>query len=100
MGLLKLFSKTAPQLTRLPSGTFTVDRTGRLVVGTVSSSVPGETVEAIGRCVLQTFRDADAAHLPLSELVVNYGSLKIIAREMRGGAIIFLTPLNPITPSN
>lgn len=100
MGLLNLFSKTAPQLARLPAGTFTVDRTGRLVVGTVSSTVPAETVEAIARCVLQTFREAHEAHLPLSELIANYGSLKIVAREMRGGAIIFLTPVNPITPSN
>lgn len=99
MGFLNLFTKSAPQLVRLPSGTFTVDRTGRVVIGTVSSSVPAEFVQAIGRSVLQTFREAQEAHLPLSELIVNYGSLKIVARELRGGAIVFLTPLNPITPT-
>lgn len=100
MGILKLFSKPAPPLARLPSGTFTVDRTGNVVVGTVSSSVPTATVQEIGRCVLATFREAQEAHLPLSELTVNYGSFKIIAREMRGGAMIFLTPVNTITPTN
>jgi len=98
MGFLKLFAKAAPQLARLPAGTFTVDRTGRVLIGTISSSVPAETVQKIGRSVLQTFREAQEAHLPLAELIVNYGSLKIVARELRGGAIVFLTPLNPITP--
>ena len=99
MGFLNLFSKPAPQLARLPSGTFTMDRTGRVVIGTVASDVSGETVQQIGRSVLQTFREAQEAHLPLSELIVNYGSLKITARELRGGAIVFLTPVNPITPT-
>ena len=96
MGLLSFFSKAAPPLQRLPSGSFTLDRTGRLVVGTVNSSIPIATVEDIGRQVLATFREAQAAQLPLSELIVHFGSLKIVAREMRGGAIVFLTLQNPI----
>jgi hypothetical protein len=47
-------------------------------------------VQEISRQVLAAFRDAAAAQLPLSELVVNYPSLKISARELRGGALIFL----------
>ncbi len=92
MGLRKLFARSAPPLTRLPSGCFTVDRTGRLLVGTVPSSVPATTLHEIGRYVLDTFREAQSAQLPLAELIVNYGSLKLTARELRGGAIIFLLP--------
>lgn len=97
MGLLNLFSKTeAATLSVLPTGSFTVDRTGRIVVGTVPSSFPTSMVSEIGRAVLHTFNDAQAAQLPLSELIVNYGSFRIVAREMRGGAIVFLKPINPI----
>jgi len=28
----------------------------------------------------------------LNELIIQYSSLKIVARELRGGAIVFLTP--------
>jgi hypothetical protein len=99
MGLMKLFARSAPPLTRLPNGCFTLDRTGRVLVGTVTSSFPATTVREIGRRVLDTFRDAQAAQLPLAELVVHYGSLKIVARELRGGAIVFLSPKSPISPA-
>jgi hypothetical protein len=99
MGLMKLFARSAPPLTRLPNGCFTLDRTGRVLVGTVPSSFPATTVREIGRRVLDTFRDAQAAQLPLAELVVHYGSLKIVARELRGGAIVFLSPKSPISPA-
>ena len=99
MGLLKLFAKPTPPLTRLPSGCFTMDRAGNVVVATVSSSFPAATVQEIGRQVLETFREARLAQLPLAELVIHYGSLKIIARELRGGALVFLTPSTPSAPS-
>jgi hypothetical protein len=95
--LMKLFAQPAPPLARLPNGCFTLDRTGRVLVGTVPSSFPADTVREIGRHVLGTFRDAQAAQLPLAELVVHYGSLKIVARELRGGAIVFLSPKSPIS---
>ncbi|HMP81190.1 MAG TPA: hypothetical protein PKA41_00615 [Verrucomicrobiota bacterium] len=97
MGLLNLFSKPAPPLMRLPSGTFTVDRDGRILVSTLSSTYPVELVKQVGRGVLETFREAQSAQLTLSELVIIYGSLKITAREMRGGAIVFLAPQTPIS---
>ena len=100
MGLKKLFAKTAAlPLTRLPDGCFTLDRTGRVLVGTVPSSFPAATVQEIGRHVLDTFREAQAAQLPLAELIVHYGSLRIVARELRGGAIVFLSPKSPISPA-
>jgi len=93
MGLLSLFSKpVAPTLLRLPSGSFTIDRSGRVVVSTLPSSFPAELVAEIGERILSTFRDAQSAQLPLDELVVYYPALKITARELRGGAIVYLAP--------
>jgi hypothetical protein len=92
MGLLNLFNKPAPSLLRLPSGSFTVDREGSVVASTVPTSFPEELVAGITQQVLATFREAAAAQLPLEVLTITYPSLKIIAREMRGGALIFLAP--------
>jgi len=91
MGFLKLFSKAPPTLLRLPSGSFTVDREGSVLVRTLPSSYPMELVHEIGRQMLAAFQDAASAQLPLSEIVINYSSLKITARELRGGAIVFLS---------
>jgi hypothetical protein len=98
MGLLNLFAKPAPTLVRLPSGSFTVDRDGRVLTGTLPSSFPAGLVKEIARQVRATFSEAAAAQLPLAELVINYPSLKISARELRGGAIIFLSPRAPVSP--
>jgi len=91
MGFLNLFSKAAPTLLRLPSGSFTVDREGKVLVRTLPSSYPTVLVEEIGEQMIAAFRDATAAQLPLSEIVVTYSSLKITARELRGGVIVFLS---------
>lgn len=99
MGLLTLFSKPAPGLLRLPAGSFTVDREGRLLIGTLPSSFPSELIGQISTCVLATFREASAAQMPLTQLIVNYPSLRISARELRGGAIIFLTPSSSTEPA-
>jgi len=92
MGLLKLFAKQAPALLRLPSGSFTVDRKGSVLTSTLPSSFPGSLVKDISRHVRAAFSEAAAAQLPLTELVINYPSLKITARELRGGVIIYLAP--------
>ena len=99
MGFLRFFAKPAPPLVRLPSGSFTVDREGHVLVATLPSSFPKSLVQEIGRHVLETFREAQTAQLPLSELVIHYASLKISAHEMRGGAMIFLSPKTPISPA-
>ena len=95
MGFLTLFSKTAPDLMRLPSGSFTVGSNGSVLMGTLPSSFPVELMQDIGQQVLTAFSEAGTAQLPLSELIIHYPSLKITAREMRGGAIIFLAPTSP-----
>jgi len=53
----------------------------------------------VGRCVVETFRAGQTAQLPLEELVVHYPGLKITAREMRGGAIVFLSAPNISAPT-
>jgi len=99
MGFLKFFTKSAPTLLKLPAGSFTMDSTGRVLVNTLPSSFPANIVMDIGRTVIDAFRDAHEAHLPLNELVIHYPSLKVTAKELRGGALIFLTPmLSTISP--
>jgi len=100
MGFLNLFSsKPIPAaLLRLPSGSFTLDRSGRVVVTTLPSGFPADLVTEIGDRILSTFRDAQAAQLPLDELVVYYPALKITARELRGGAIVYLAPQTLTSP--
>ena len=99
MGFLTLFSKPAPKLLQLPSGSLTADRNGAVLVGTVPSNFPAELLNDIAARVLAAFREAQTAQLPLAELIINYPSLKITARELRGGAIIFLSPRTPYAPS-
>jgi hypothetical protein len=98
MGFLSLFSRAAPTLLRLPSGSFTVDREGCVLSGTLPSSFPIALVKDIARQVRAAFSEAAAAQLPLAELVINYPSLRITARELRGGAVIFLSPRAPASP--
>ena len=79
----------------LPSGTFTMDRTGRIVTSTLSNNFPEKLVLEIGRAVVETFRKAQAAEVVLTELTITYAALKLTARELRGGAIVFLAPSTP-----
>ncbi len=100
MGFLNFFSKPAPKLTRLPSGSFTVDALGRVLASTLPHSFSPVHMNEISSTVLGIFNGARQAELPLSEINVRYGGFKITARELRGGAIIFLKPksLQPYNP--
>ncbi len=104
MGLLsKLFKSSAPELPRIPGGSFTLDAKGNLVSSTVPTWFPPSHLHDIGHNIVAIFRDAQQAQLQLSELIVHYGALKLTARELRGGAIIFLSPKNAqssVAPGN
>lgn len=91
MGILKKKNGGRADLKRLPSGAFTVDAEGRIVSSTVPQAVPESQVREIGRNIVAIFQGARHANLSFSELVVQYAAFKIVAREMRGGAIIFLS---------
>ncbi len=91
MGLLSFFSKPTRPLLQLHSGSFSLDRGGSVLATTLPSSFPPDLIVEIGRCVVETFQAAHAAQLPLDELGVYYPGLSITARELRGGALVFLT---------
>jgi hypothetical protein len=93
MGLLNIFKSSKSQgPPSLPSGSYTVDRDGKVVTRTVASTVSADALQQISAHVLQTFREARQANLNISEFSINLGAMNIKARELRGGAIIFLTP--------
>lgn len=93
MGFLsKIFKPPPVGLVRLPMGSFTIDREGRVITCTLPQSFPMGHMQEIGRIVLAYFRGAQQAQMPVRELIVNYPALKLAARELRGGAIVFLTP--------
>lgn len=77
-----------------------MDRNGLVVSRTLPSSFPAELIKVVAEKVLSIFREAATAQLPPSELVVDYSSLRITAREMRGGAVVFLTPKTPTAAAN
>lgn len=100
MGLLKWFSNARPAIQRLPAGSFTVDRHGNMMTATVASAFPRGPLDDIAREVLALFREARASQMPLAEISLQFASLHITARDLQGGAIIFLSPQNVFaTPS-
>jgi hypothetical protein len=98
MGFLKKLFGAKAGVQQLPTGTITVDRNGHIVTSTVSSGYPKKLLQAVGHDVLELLREARAAQMPLAELSLHYGSLRITARELRGGAIIFLLPQTALLP--
>jgi len=62
------------------------------MTSTLPQTFPADHVRAIGDHVLAAFRKAKQAQMPLSEIIIQYAALKVLARELRGGAIVFLMP--------
>ncbi len=93
MGFLDIFKK-APTATmlKLPSGSFTVDPKGHIVASTLPQSFPEDGVKRVANLVLATFKSAQEASVPMNEMMIEFASFKIKAKELRGGAMIFLTP--------
>jgi hypothetical protein len=100
MGLLNLFSRSGAEVHRLPTGSMTVDRDGNVVTTTISSVYSAGLLRTIAEEVLHLFRESRAAQFPVSEFNLQFASLQITAREMRGGAIIFLSVKTPFTTPN
>jgi hypothetical protein len=92
MGFLNIFAKQSAPLLPLPRGSFTVDPEGRVIASTLPQIYPNSFAEGIGREVVAAFQAAQVAQTPLYEIIVRYRNLKLTARELRGGAIIFLAP--------
>ena len=92
MGILNWFGKFTPDVQTLAAGSFTVDRHGNVLTSTAGSAYPQWLLDDTAREVLSLFRGAREAQMPLTGLELHYAGLNITAREMHGGAIIFLTP--------
>ncbi len=99
MGLLKRLFGGLAEVQQLPTGTITVDRNGNIVTSTVSSAFSKKLLKAIASDVLELLNEARAAQTPLAEVSLHFGSLRVTARELRGGAIIFLLPQAALFPT-
>jgi hypothetical protein len=92
MGFLKkLFHRNAT-VKDLPSGSLTVDRNGNTLTSTISSAYPAALLKDIAKDVLKLLQESRDAQMPLGEVNIYFASLRVTARELRGGAIIFLFP--------
>ena len=92
MGTLNFFKSPALTPARFPRGSFTVDSAGRIVVSTLPRDLYTSQMNEISQLVLVTLRSAREFGVPLAEITVNFAGLRIRARDLAGGAIIFLTP--------
>ena len=100
MGFLsRIFKPKASTLRALPAGSFTLDRQGNIMTSTLPQSFPAAQLREIGAVVLASFRAAEKAQMPLAEIIIHYSALKLLARELRGGAMVFLMPQSHGQPS-
>jgi hypothetical protein len=93
MGFLGLFEQTAKAPLKIPTGCFSLDQEGRVISSTLPSSFPPEVIDEIGGVILTIFQEAHQWGLGLMEISVHYATLRITARDLHGGALIFLNPL-------
>jgi hypothetical protein len=94
---IKRLFRSRPAVQQLPQGSISVNHDGLIVTSTVSSAYSRTLLGEIGNEVLVLFREARAAQMPLTEVSIHYGSFLVTARELRGGAIIFLLPQSALT---
>lgn len=89
MGLLNFLKSEASTPTPLPTGSFTVDKTGRITTSTVPRFFGEDKVKEIATEVLEVFRKAQEAGIPPGEITFQYAGLKLRAQSLRGGAMVF-----------
>ena len=76
----------------MPIGCFALHREGGIICSTLPHWFSTKTATEIGRVVIAAFRVAAETSVPITEIYVRYRGLTIFARDLRGGAIVFLTP--------
>jgi hypothetical protein len=87
------FSKpTAIGPARFPRGSYTISAAGKIVVSTLPGTFSRDRMLAIGKVVLSTLASARDLGTPFTELAADFAGLEIRARDLAGGAIIFVTP--------
>jgi|SRR6185503_4427654 len=86
-------AKTA--LVQLPSGSFMVDRQGKITTSTLPRSFPNAQIQMIGKHFLEAFQTAEKVKIALSEITIQFAAMKLVARNLRGNALIFVVPQSP-----
>jgi len=79
-------------LVQVPTGSFKMDQSGRLMTSTLPAAFAAAHVEAIGTEIARAFLSGDRAQVALTQLTVDYPALKLLARKMRHGLMVFLVP--------
>ena len=69
------------------------------MTSTLPGTFPEDCVREIAHQVLCCFRSAEQAQVPLAEVIVHFAALKVLARELRGGAMVFLMPQSVNQPA-
>ena len=92
MGLLDILRSKPAKAPGLPTGSFTIDKNCRILTSTLPSSFPKEQITVIGQVVLDAFREGQDKQHPFQEINITFEKMTVRARDMRGGAIIFLAP--------
>jgi hypothetical protein len=94
MGVLKPFIRTSIPIEagRMPSGCFAVHKEGGIISSTLPQWFPSKIINEIGRVVLASFRVAAETNVSLTEFCIHYSGLTVFSRDLRGGAIVFLSP--------
>jgi hypothetical protein len=99
MGVLTTMrERNSVTVDRLPGGCFSLHRGGEIAGSTLPTTFAEEKMAEIGRIVLETFRRAQEANLVLSDIRFHFTGMQISARDLRGGALIFLTPATLALP--
>jgi hypothetical protein len=89
MGLLNFLKSDAATPALLPTGSFSVDKTGRITTSTVPRHFTEEKLQAVAQAVLEMFRRAQEVGIPPGEITFEYTGVKMRAQSMRGGAMVF-----------
>lgn len=97
MGFLGLFEQRAKTPLKIPTGCFSLDADRKVISSTLPGTFPPEILAEIGNTILDILQEANDNGLGLSEISVHYASLRISARDLHGGALIFLNPMGMST---
>lgn len=96
MGLLNLFGKKKPiHLAELKQGSFTVDAQGNILASTLPSNFPQDYINAIAQNMLSLMRESRSTGIITREVTLYFSALKITAKELHGGALIHIIPVQP-----
>ncbi len=77
-------------LVQVPAGSFKMDQSGHIVTSTLPASFAAAHAEAIATEVARAFLSGERAQVALTQLTIDYPALRLLARKMRHGLMVFL----------